>query len=562
MSNAEKFNSESNNTEADNNSEYDTLGKDVPFNPEEAKRLKEAFNNSSPEATTKSEHTFEVDGYSITKEQEFKRLTGEEWPGTTHYADRIVDASNDNGYDNPFETWVIKERPDETQPSDTSKKDHFTSNPKKSRRRLIPILPHFRKNKNNISGEKISGNSFEDETANTDEENNVSVSEPNIKRDNIETTGTKEPGQDEVIPKISTIGESTRESSDEKASVEEMDDGGLVEGNEDESNKGEDMDDGINEQSLKEALEKYLSSDDEKQPPVVAEVYSPSSSSLETAKLQEETIEKRLRKFKLVTLIVISMLASLLPGHDHSDDAANTPPKPTNKQEYIATSNERSLTDEEIDEGAVSQEEVNDIANKIIRESSAKDDEIGPQQEAQEEQEAQGEQEEQQSQQSTLEAQPEGSSIRRTEKTSSEIAQGETESARKEVESKIKGVNIGSIYTLPNGIYVHESEDYDYGGANAIGMTGSELLQDPNFTIQSFSILDPETHAVIAENVTWEEGTNLGQFLEHVSERTGKPVEELTQGTKIHIGYGDKFAGWADYQDIVNKEVERMNNGE
>ena len=50
--------------------------------------------------------TFEV-APGISKEKEFKRLTGEEWPGINYIAEST--STEDDGYDVPIETWTIYE---------------------------------------------------------------------------------------------------------------------------------------------------------------------------------------------------------------------------------------------------------------------------------------------------------------------------------------------------------------------------------------------------------------------------------------------------------------------
>ena len=52
--------------------------------------------------------TFQV-APGTTKEAEFKRLTGEDWPGKKYIAE-TSGADNFDGYDYPIETWTIRER--------------------------------------------------------------------------------------------------------------------------------------------------------------------------------------------------------------------------------------------------------------------------------------------------------------------------------------------------------------------------------------------------------------------------------------------------------------------
>ena len=56
--------------------------------------------------------TFQV-APGVTKEEEFKRLTGEDWPGKKYKAETY--GADDDGYDYPIETWIITERQEEKQ---------------------------------------------------------------------------------------------------------------------------------------------------------------------------------------------------------------------------------------------------------------------------------------------------------------------------------------------------------------------------------------------------------------------------------------------------------------
>ena len=58
--------------------------------------------------------TFQV-APGVTKEEEFKRLTGEDWPGKKYMADTY--GVDDDGYDYPIETWKIRERTPEPEPN-------------------------------------------------------------------------------------------------------------------------------------------------------------------------------------------------------------------------------------------------------------------------------------------------------------------------------------------------------------------------------------------------------------------------------------------------------------
>ena len=120
-------------------------------------------------------------------------------------------------------------------------------------------------------------------------------------------------------------------------------------------------------------------------------------------------------------------------------------------------------------------------------------------------------------------------------------------------QSFASGINIGDIYNISldesgEPIIVYESSDHEYGGKDAEGKIGGDILQEGNYEVESFSILNPETHAT--DNVTWEEGTNLEDYMQEVSKRTGADVEDLE--TKIHLSKDGSPAGWIELEDLEN----------
>lgn len=82
----------------------------------------EQLENQTPNKETTAKEgmdgeTFQV-GYGMSKEAEFKRLTGEDWPGVKYVAESY---GADEGYDDPMETWIIRERSEKAAtPSNTS----------------------------------------------------------------------------------------------------------------------------------------------------------------------------------------------------------------------------------------------------------------------------------------------------------------------------------------------------------------------------------------------------------------------------------------------------------
>lgn len=125
-------------------------------------------------------------------------------------------------------------------------------------------------------------------------------------------------------------------------------------------------------------------------------------------------------------------------------------------------------------------------------------------------------------------------------------------------ENQSDGIQIGDKYYIPDGVEVHRSSDYQHGGEDgAISLDGGE------YDIQGFSVQNPKTHEIVES--TWEDGTDLDEFVEENAEEMGVSPEELESGVKIHVGKNDTPGqgqlGWADSEDIVNNGVEGGNNG-
>lgn len=121
-------------------------------------------------------------------------------------------------------------------------------------------------------------------------------------------------------------------------------------------------------------------------------------------------------------------------------------------------------------------------------------------------------------------------------------------------EKFMAGINIGETYAVPAGVAVHESSDYDYGGANATGEIGKNL-RPGDYMVESFSILDPATHQT--NNVTWENGTNINDYLEQVANKYGTTVDKLE--AKLHLGtMSGGAAGWVELGDL--EQATTINN--
>ena len=118
-----------------------------------------------------------------------------------------------------------------------------------------------------------------------------------------------------------------------------------------------------------------------------------------------------------------------------------------------------------------------------------------------------------------------------------------------EVDKQGSGIKIGDKYYISDGVEAHRSSDYQYGGED-----GAISLDDGEYDIQGFSVQNPKTHEI--KESTWEDGTDLDEFVEKEAEEMGVSPEELEPGVKIHVGKNDTPGqgqlGWVDSEDVVN----------
>lgn len=134
----------------------------------------------------------------------------------------------------------------------------------------------------------------------------------------------------------------------------------------------------------------------------------------------------------------------------------------------------------------------------------------------------------------------------------------ETDNEEEEHEKFISGISIGSTHDIPSGVTVYASSDYAYGGDNTSGKVGGNKLSPGQYVIKSFSILDPATHET--SNVTWEDGTNIGDYLDQIAEKYNTTTDQLE--AKLHINTADDLpAGWIDLNELEQATI-TTNEGE
>lgn len=127
-----------------------------------------------------------------------------------------------------------------------------------------------------------------------------------------------------------------------------------------------------------------------------------------------------------------------------------------------------------------------------------------------------------------------------------------TEEALKEVYA---GLKIGDTISVPEGTKVHESSDYEYGGANKIGTIGNEVIPAGEYNIEYISIINPADGSIV--KVAVEPGVSFKDTLDEAAAKLGVDYKDL-EG-KIHIN--NPIAGWIDVDlSVVGQEVTELEN--
>jgi len=123
------------------------------------------------------------------------------------------------------------------------------------------------------------------------------------------------------------------------------------------------------------------------------------------------------------------------------------------------------------------------------------------------------------------------------------------EEAYDKVLNEMLGVSTGETVEVAEGVDYHESSDYAAGGANKMGTFGESLREPGEYTMEYISVLGADGQI---KSVAYEEGQNLGEFIEMTAEQEGVSPDELT--ALMHLG--GPVSGWVNLADVVNKNLD------
>ena len=123
------------------------------------------------------------------------------------------------------------------------------------------------------------------------------------------------------------------------------------------------------------------------------------------------------------------------------------------------------------------------------------------------------------------------------------------EEAYDKVLNDMLGVSTGETVEVAAGVDYHESSDYAAGGANKMGTFGESLREPGEYTMEYISVLGTDGQI---KSVAYEEGQNLGEFIEKTADQEGVQPEELT--ALMHLG--GPVSGWVNLADVVSKNLD------
>lgn len=131
--------------------------------------------------------------------------------------------------------------------------------------------------------------------------------------------------------------------------------------------------------------------------------------------------------------------------------------------------------------------------------------------------------------------------VYQTEMTDEEKMQEVTNNLYDEIET-------GGEIEVPKGVAYLESSDNN-PNANNRGVFGEEMRDAGEYTVDYISVLGKDGEI---KKVEYDQGKNLGEFVNGVAEQEGVPAEDLT--IMVHIG--GPVSGWVDIADLAKKNVE------
>lgn len=141
-----------------------------------------------------------------------------------------------------------------------------------------------------------------------------------------------------------------------------------------------------------------------------------------------------------------------------------------------------------------------------------------------------------------------------TKQVETQIEMDRDEAYEQMLEDTIFSLKTGDEISVPAGVEYHESSNYDSGGANKMGTFGEGLRDAGEYNLEYVSVVDKDGKIV---DVEYEEGTELGEFVESVAEQQGVSVDDLNM--MVHIG--GPVSGWVNVGDIVNQNLDQSGSG-
>ena len=122
------------------------------------------------------------------------------------------------------------------------------------------------------------------------------------------------------------------------------------------------------------------------------------------------------------------------------------------------------------------------------------------------------------------------------------------ETAEEVAKRNYEGITTGDTIYVDSAIPYYESSDYQYGGANRMGVVGTDLGYG-DYELEGFSILDDGQ----IRKVEFKPGESLYSTMNAVSQDIGKTIEELEPMVHM-VKVGETDAGWISADSLVSSE--------